>query len=187
MANLSYGVSGSSYYDLARQQQVFAAYATITAPVAYSTAAGTGGPLLWNGSLLAPQRVNAVILGVSIAETVAETTAAIALGITGNSGQAAAPTSTSAATSIANLLIGGNQPMCSAYSVGTVANAGSFFLPLANLGTGALTVISDTPGLIDLAGAIVVPPGSWVSVSASAAATAAVLAVGLIWAEIPLR
>lgn len=185
MANLSYGVSGSSYYDLCRQGQVFAAYAAnITTPVVYSTAAGTGGPLLWNGST----NVYAVILGVSVAVTTAETTTAIALGLTGNSAQTAAPSSTTPITKVNSLLIGGNLPACTAYNVGTPSSAGSFFLPLTAVGTGALTVSNDINGLVDVAGSVVVPPQSWVSVAASGTGTATLVAqIGLIWAEVVRR
>lgn len=205
MANMSYGGSmGSSYYDLARKGQIFMAQAIITAPVAYTTAAGTGGPLLWNGTggalvtgegpsaYVSPKaQVDAVILGVSWAVTVAETTAGIALGLTGGGGQTAAPTSTTAIDGITSSRINisnigplgaGNQ--CSAYRVGTVATAGNWLLPLASLDTAALTALPHQPNYVDLAGLIVVPPNGWVSVSASAAGTAAVLQIGLIWAEI---
>ena len=207
MANMSYGGSmGSSYYDLARKGQIFMAQAIITAPVAYTTAAGTGGPLLWNGTggsttlsgegpgaIISPNaQVDAVILGVSWGVTVAETTAGIALGLTGGGGQTAAPTATTAIDGITSSRINisnigpkgaGNQ--CSLYRVGTVATAGNWFLPLASLDTAALAALPHQPNWVDLGGAIVVPPNSWLSVSASAAGTAAVLQVGLIWAEIP--
>lgn len=178
MANLSTGNAGSSYFDYAYRGQAFCAYAAITAPVIYTTAAGTGGPLLWNGT----QDRNAIILGVSCALSVVSTVAA-ALGITGNSGQTAAPTATTAITSVANLRIGNALPQCSVYSVGTPTNAGNFFLPLIGLGTGALTVDEQLLGFVDLAGMIVVPPNTWVSIAASATATTTVAALGLIWAE----
>ena len=186
MANLSTGVQGSSYYDLASRGQVFSAFATVTAAVIYSTAAGTGGPLLWNGSSQAgPNPVNATILGVSCADTVASTVAC-ALGFTGNSGQTAAPTATSAITTVANMRVGGPQPKCSVFSVGTPASAGNFFLPVIQVGTGAITVDNIELIYTDIAGAIVVPPNSWVSVAASATATTMVGQIGLIWAEVPI-
>src|SRR5271170_8113692 len=105
MANLSTGNAGSSYFEYAYRAETFCAYATVTAPVIYSTAAGTGGPLLWNGT----SNRNAIILGITCALT-AVSTAAAALGLTGNSGQTAAPTSTSAITTVANMRIGGAPP-----------------------------------------------------------------------------
>jgi hypothetical protein len=178
MANLSIGTAGSSYFDYAYRAQAFCAYATITAPVIYSTAAGTGGPLLWNGTT----NRNAIILGVSCALSVVSTVAA-ALGLTGNSGQTAAPTATTPITSAACLRIGNSGPQCQTYSVGTVTNAGNFFLPLIGLGTGALTVDEQLLGFIDLAGMIVVPPNCWVSIAASATALTTVASIGLVWAE----
>jgi len=186
MANLSTGVQGSSYYDLSSRGQVFSAFSAITAPVIYSTAAGTGGPLLWNGSSQAgPNQVNAVILGVSCAITVV-TTVAAALGITGNSGQTAAPGTTTAITATGNMKIGGPPSRCSVFNVGTPSNAGNFFFPLIQLGTGALTVDDIVLGFIDLGGAVVVPPNSWASIAASATATTTVAQLGLIWAEVPV-
>jgi hypothetical protein len=182
MANMSYGgAAGSSYYALAREGKVFCAQAIVTAPVIFSTAAGTGGPLLWNGTT----DRNAVLLGVSCAVTTV-TTVAAALGITGNKGQIAAPSATTTIDSVANLRIGGNAPLCSTFRIGTVTNAGNFFLPLIQLATGALTVDNTEIGFIDLGGCIVVPPNSWAAVSASATATTTVAQLGLIWAEIPL-
>jgi hypothetical protein len=65
------------------------------------------------------------------------------------------------------------------------SSAGSFFLPIAQLGTGAVTLDYYKNGIIPLEGAVVVPPGSWVAVAASAAGTSAVLQLGMIWAEVP--
>jgi hypothetical protein len=187
MANMSFGSGGgSSYYDLARQGKVFCAQAIVTAPKIFSTAAGTGGPLLWNGSASAANPVNAVLLGVTCALTVV-TTVAAALGITGNNGQSSAPSTTTAIDTTANLLIGGNPSKCTTYRIGTPSNAGSFFLPLMALHTGALTVDNEPLGFIDLGGMIVVPPNSWVSIAASATATTTVAQLGLVWAEIPLQ
>lgn len=185
MGNLSHGVNGTSYYAASRTGNVFCAQAIVTAPVIYSTAAGTGGPLLWNGTTTA-NGVNAVILGVTCSITTVSTVAA-SFGITGNSGQTAAPTSTTAIDSVACLRIGSQGPACNTYRIGTVTNAGNFFLPLGSLFTGALTVDNIELGFIDLQGLIVVPPNSWVSIAASATASTTVAQMGLIWMETPLR
>lgn len=179
MANLSLSSGAGSYYSYARNQQVFAAYAKVTAPVIYTTAAGTGGPLLWNPP---NSGVLAVLLGVTCAVTVV-TTVAAALGITGHNAQPSAPTTTTAIDGVGNCSVGGPSPVCTAYRVGTVATAGSFFLPLAGLSTGALTVDNFASGFIDLGGIIVVPSGSWASLAASATASTTVAQLGLLWAE----
>jgi hypothetical protein len=184
MSFLSLGNAGESYYAAALKGQLFCARAIVTAPVIFSTAGGTGGPLLWNNSGSGLRAVNAVLLAVTCGITVV-TTVAAALGITGNSGQTTAPGTTTAIDTVANLKIGGPAPICNTYRVGTPTTAGSFFLPLGSLGTGALTVSNETLGLIRLDGCVVVPPGSWASVSASATATTTVAQLGLIWAEIP--
>ena len=199
MANMSYGAAAtSSYLDLSRKGQIYMAQAIVTAPVAYTTAAGTGGPLLWNGTggVTAGTynaQVDAVILGVSYAVTTASG-AAVSLGLTGGAGQTSAPTATTAIDGITNTRIiqsnigplgAGNT--CSVYRVGTVATAGNWFFPLGTLSTVAITAQPDVDNYVDLAGMFVVPPNSWIAVSASAVATSAVLQIGLVWAEIPRR
>ncbi|MDB6107842.1 MAG: hypothetical protein JWO52_7841 [Gammaproteobacteria bacterium] len=160
---------------------IFAAYAIDTSPVIFSTAAGTGGPLLWNSPT---SGVNAYLLALSFGLTVADTVAG-AIGITGNTGQSVVPTSTTAIDSVANLFIGAAAPKCNTYRLGTPAAAGSFFLPVGMVLTGAITTICTDDNWIDLGGAVVVPPGAWASLAAAATLTSAVLQVGLIWAEVP--
>ena len=169
------------YSSLVKAGKVFSAYATLTAPVAFGTAAAIGGPLLWNrpGS-----GVDAHLLGVSYSLSVASA-AAGGLGITGGSGQVAAPTSTTAIDGSGSLLIGGPSPAVSPYRLGTVVNAGGFFVPFAQVHTGALTVDTTMPTFIDLGGTIVVQPGSWASVAGSVVLTTAQIQACLIWAELP--
>lgn len=181
MANLSYGITGSSYYDLAKQGRVFSAYGPITAPVIYSTAAGTGGPLIWNSSV----SVNVVILGMSMAVGTASTVAT-SLGICGGTQGTNAPTSTTAIGITGNALVGGPNSQVNVYRVGTVANASTFFVPFIQVGTGAITVTDSQPCHVDLAGTFVVPPGKWVAIGAASTATTLVAQIGLIWAEIPI-
>mgnify|MGYP004704262161 CR=1 FL=1 len=183
MGNVSFGTGSSSYYDLCKNQQVFAARAIVTAPVIFSTAAGTGGPLLWNNSGSSDEEVDAVILGITCALTTV-TTVAAALGLTGGAGQTSAPGSTTAIDTVANLNIGGPSPRCNTYRVGTPSAAGGFFLPLLGLSTGALTVDNELLGFIDIGGLVIVPNGSWASIAASATALTTVAQIGLIWAEI---
>ena len=156
--------------------------AAVTAPVIYSTAAGTGGPLLWNGSTT--NKVNAYLLGFGWSNTTASTVTG-ALGITGASGQPSAPTSTTPITNTANLKIGGQAPSCTPYILGTVANAGNFFLPCVQVGTGAITVDNTELAWVELGGAIIVPTACWAAVSASATLTTGVFALGLVWMELP--
>lgn len=169
------------YYEQAYSKRLFMAQAIVTAPVAYTTAAGIGGPLLFNGS----SAVNAVILAVTFGITVVSTVAA-ALGLTGNTGQASAPTSTTAIDGSRNLFLGGPQSNCSVFRSGTVVNAGNFLLPVGALHTGALTTGSGHVSFVDVGGMLIVPPGGWCAVAASVAATAAVVQIGLIWAENPI-
>lgn len=170
------------YYQQAKSGKLFMAQAIVTAPVIFSTAAGTGGPLLWNPP---SSGVDAVILGVSFGVTVV-TTVAAALGITGNSGQSVAPGSTTAIDSRSSGYVGGGSSACTPYRVGTPTNAGGFLLPFASLHTGALTVDTGIVGFVDIGGAVIVPPGSWASIAASATATTTVAQLGMIWEEVPV-
>ena len=168
------------YYSLCRQGRLFIAHAIVAAPVIYSTAAGTGGPLIWNNSPL-----NVVLLAVGFGVTVV-TTVAAALGITGGVGQTAAPTTATAIDSNRNLFIGGPLPLSTAYRIGTVANAGNFLLPFGDLDTGALTTSFGGMNWIDLGGCVICPPQAWVSVAASATATTTAVTIGLVYAEVPV-
>jgi hypothetical protein len=169
------------YYEQAYNGRLFLAHATVTAPVIYTTAAGTGGPLIWNGS----SKVNAVLLAVTCALSVV-TTVAAALGITGGTGQNVAPTATTPIDTQTNLFLGGPVSNSKVYRVGTPAAAGSFFLPLAQLHTGALTVDNLALGWIDIGGAVIVPPNGWASIAASATASTTVANIGLLYAEVPV-
>lgn len=170
------------YYEQASRGRLYHAFAIVTAPVIFSTAAGTGGPLIWNPST---SGVNVSVLAVTCGLTVV-TTVAAALGLTGNTGQTSAPTSTTAIDQRSSALIGGQSSISTPYRVGTPTNAGGFFLPLLQLHTGALTVDNLGMGFIDIGGAIVCPPGAWVSIAASATATTTVGQLGMLYAEIPV-
>lgn len=168
------------YYEQAFRKNLFWAHAIVTAPVIYTTAAGTGGPLLYNP---AGSTVNAVLLAVGIGVTTV-TTVAAALGITG--GPTSAPSATTAIDSRTNAFLGQASSVCTPYRVGTVSAAGTFFLPFANLHTGALTV--DNAGVLwcDLGGSIIVPPGYFASVAASATASTTVASISMLYGELPV-
>jgi len=170
------------YTEQARRGRLFWARAVVTAPVIFSTAAGTGGPLLYNGTNTA-SGVNAALLGVGIAITTASAVSgALGIGV----GATTAPTSTTAIDSTTNALVGGSASQCSAYRVGTPSAAASQFIPFAQVHTGAVTVDTAAFQWIDLGGSIVVPPGYFASICASATLTSAVLQVSLLWEEIPV-
>jgi hypothetical protein len=173
----------AKYSTLVKAGVVYSAYATVTAPVIFSTAAGTGGPLIWNkpGS-----NVDAHILAVSFGGLTTAATAAGSLGLTGNSGQAIAPTATTAIDAIGNMYVGGSSTkMGGVYRVGTPSNAGGQFFPLVAVGTGAITAIEAIPSWVDVGGSFIIPPGTWGAVAGSATLTAGVLGIGILWAELP--
>ncbi len=167
---------------LGGQGSVYSANALVTAPVIWSTAAGTGGPLLYNGTTAGQGGYTAYILAVSWGLSTASTVAgAIGLAM----GTTTAPTSTAAVKSSGALWVGAAGPKCSVYANGTVSTAATNFLPIGHVHTGALTTDTDDDNVVHLGGCIVVPPGSFCSVSASATLTTAVLSIGLVWLEIP--
>lgn len=169
------------YYENGVRGNIYMAQAIVTAPVIYTTAAGTGGPLLWNGTSTVKASLLAVGWGVSTVSTVGA-----AIGITGGSGQTSAPTSTTAIDGRTSSLMGGPTSSCTPYRVGTVSTAGTFLMPFGQLNTGALTTTPGQMNWIDLGGFIVVPQYGWVSVAASATASTTVMTACLIWAETPV-
>jgi len=161
---------------------VFCAYAAVTAPGLYSTAAGTGGPLLYNGTASGHGGVTAYIMALGYGLSVAAA-AAGAIGLTG--GPTTAPTSTTPITTVGNLQLNGPASLCTAYSIGTPSAPGTFFMPTGQTGTGGVTVDTADDNFIHLGGVIAVPPGYFCSVAASAVLTSAVMQVSLIWLELP--
>lgn len=174
------------YYELAYRGRLFTTTAFVTANVIFSTAAGTGGPLIWNppGS-----GINVVLLKVGWAVTVT-TTITAAIGITGGSGQLLAPT---AATAIdvaqKTTLVGSNfTSLAQAYEIGTVLNAGALFMAYGNVSTAAVTVQNPNPTWVDFEGSIIAPPGSWLSAGSCSKtlSSLAILHVSAMWAEVPI-
>lgn len=181
-----YGFLGVSeiaarYANLVKSGIVYSAYATLTAPVIWSTAAGTGGPIIHNPS---NSGIDAHLLAVGFSSSVV-TTVAGGLGITGNSGQTAALGSTTAADGKMNHLVGAANPKCNVFRVGTPTNAGASIVPFAQFHTGALTV--DTTGLdwVFLDGLFVIPPSSWASPAGTATLSTLQVQVAVVWAELP--
>lgn len=172
----------AKYSTLVKAGKVFSAYATLTAPVIFSTAAGTGGPLLWNKP---SSKIDAHILAMGFSSSVV-TTVAGGIGLAAGVGQTIAPTTTTAIDAQGNMYVGGPASgLGGIFRVGTPTNAASQFFPVAQFHTGALTV--DTTGLtwMDIAGLMVIAPGTWGSPAATATLTTLQVAVGLIWAELP--
>lgn len=179
---LLFGELHGRYYEQAYRGNLYVAHAIITAPVIYTTAAGTGGPLVWNppGS-----GVNVVPVALGYGVTVV-TTVAAALGLTGNTGQLVAPTATTAIDSRTSGMIGGGTSKATPYRVGTPSNAGNFLLPIADVHTGALTVDTGMFHWVDLGGVLICPPGGWISPATSATATTLVVQLALVYEEVPI-
>jgi hypothetical protein len=170
------------YSTLAKAGKLFMAYATVTAPVVFSTAAGSGGPLLWNRP---NSTIDAHILALGFSTSVV-TTVAGGIGLAGSVGQTITPSTTTAIDATGNCLLGGPATQLGGvFRVGTVANAASQFFPVAQFHTGALTV--DTTGVTwqDVGGALVVTPGTCGFVAATVTLTTLAIQIGMIWAELP--
>jgi len=173
-------VAHAPHYESSGRSRIFMARAVVTAPVIWSTEAGTGGPLLWNSS----SSVVANVLAVSVAITTASAVAG-ALGYTWGVEQTSAPTSTTVIDSSGCARIDGSTPAVNVYRVGTtVENLG--FMPIAEVGTGAITVGTVVPKWIDLRGLVTIPQNSFWSIAASATLTTGVFQIGVIWEEVPV-
>lgn len=172
----------AKYSTLAKAGKLFSAHAILTAPVIFSTAAGTGGPLLWNKPT---SGIDAHVLAVGFSSSVV-TTVAGGLGLTGNVGQTVAPTSTTAIDSSGPLYLGGAvTQLGGVFRVGTPTNAGNLLLPFAQFHTGALTTDTTAVTWIDIGGLFIIPPGGWGSPAGTATLTTLQVQVGIIWAELP--
>ncbi len=180
------GVSGEQLYSLlmpvystlVKAGRVHFAYATLTAPVIFTTAAATGGPFIQNPTT---SGVDVHILAIS-AITVVASGVAGGVGFTGAAGTTTASTAIDAS---GNALAGGPNSAVNVYRVATPATVGASFMPILQTDTGALTVSNMTPAFTILDGAFVIPPGTWGSIAASATLTTLQLSVGLLWAELP--
>ena len=168
-------------YEASRLGNLFMCRAVVTAPVIFTTAAGTGGPFIWNGST----NRNVSILRVGWGITVVSTVAA-AIGLTGGTGQTAAPTGTTAIDSTTNGLLGGSSGGATAYRVATPTAAGAWFFPVGDVQTGALTTSPGVQHWVNIDGAITVPPNGWCSFSSSATASTLVIQASIIYEELPV-
>jgi hypothetical protein len=182
MANLGHGLT-QSYYHYSRLGNVYSAYASAITPVAY-TATAAQTLVLYNGTT----NLEGLILGVSCADTVAATTAC-ALGLVCGSQSVGIPIAAQTAITLSgSLRAGGQAAGLSVYKIGTVSTAGTAFIPFYQIGTVAVTSVSESVPYVDVAGSIVVPPNSWVALASSVAADASLVCqAGLIWAETTVR
>lgn len=171
------------YYEQAYRKNVFIATGTFpSSGVSAFSNTTFVGLLLWNG----PTNVNVVLLGVHFAVTTAATTAAVAIGVTGANGQPLAPTGTTPITSRGSGFIGANASQSTPYIAGTVAVAGSFFFPIYSLQLGATSTIPGSPAFADVGGAFICPPNSWIGIAGSAATTALVAQISVLYEEVPV-
>lgn len=168
-----------SLTEPAMRGNIFSARASVTAMVIYTTAAGTGGPFIWNGS------TNKVVSVLKVGWTV--TTASTVVGMVGvatGTGMTVAPTNT-AVGDTGNCYTGGPASAATAYSTATSTGTPRF-IPLGQVSTGAVSIVPANTTLFDFKGSLVVPPNCWVSLAASATLTTCVLQTFIMWEELPL-
>lgn len=167
------------YYEAVRAGIVFGALAqTVTAPVIWSTAAGSGGPFVYNGSTTK----NLVLLAAGFSTLVASAVAGT-LGIA--TGLTALPTSLTAADARWNAYAGGAASQATPYRIATPSAAATSFFPLIRASTTALTAETGL-SFIETKGLVVVPPGGFMTVAGSATLTTLQMAAALIWMEVPV-
>ena len=170
------------YYQAAYAGVLYWAKAIVTAPVIFSTAASTGGPLLWNAST----NMNLVLLKLTCGITTVST-AAGSLGIA--TGVSTVPSATTAVDSLFNCKNPGvlltQTPNAQVSRVATPSAAATNFIPAFSIGTGALTVEDGLQMTWEIDGSIIVPPGSFASPAGSATLSTLVTNIGLLWMEVP--
>ena len=168
--------------EAAQRGNLFSAHAINTAMVIFSTAAGTGGPLIWNGSN--NKVVSVLAAGFGIATTASGVAGAV--GLATGIGQLTAPGTTTAIDSVGNMLVGGPNPQATAYRIGTTTNAANRFIPFVQVSTGAVSIPDTTINWMWFDGAVLAPPYTFVTLAASATLTSAVSNSFIIWEELPL-
>ena len=166
--------------EAAMRGNLFSAHAIVTSMAAFGTAAGTGGPLIWNGST---NRVVSVLAAGAVLTT-ATTAGAIMLGT--GTGQTLAPTSTTAIDSTGNMLTGGPASQATAYRIGTVTNAVSRLIPFIQVSSATTALPSTTINWMWFDGCILAPPTTYVTLCATPVLTTNVFSTFIIWEELPL-
>lgn len=167
------------YYEAVRNGIVYGALAqTVTAPVIWSTAAGSGGPFIYNGST----NKNVVVLAMGVGTLVASTVAGT-LGLA--SGVTAVPTSLTAIDARWNALSSGGASQATPYRIATPSAAATSFFPVVRASTTALT---GETGLVwtEIKGLFVVGPGGFVTVAGSATLTTMQMHAALLYMEVPI-
>lgn len=171
------------YYEQTVRKNVFTATASLVAPSLIGTA--MVGLQVWNGSPLS-SGVNLAILkiGGSIVATSATQTGIV---FSAGTGQTSGPTGQTPATRVQNNFIGGPSPQATALNAGTYTNAPITFMTVLH-NTAAIATVGEDPGfIIDLEGAIVVPPQCFVAFAAAGAAGAASSNnLWIMWEEVPI-
>jgi hypothetical protein len=173
------------YSALAKSGFVFTARGALQTLSAVGT--GMTGLIVWNSS---PQvgggSVDLHIMKISgdVAVTSASMTG---IALARETGQTAAPTGTTAASSYGNNYLGGSAGAGIAYIAATLSTAPVPMFDVMHNTVAIATTGEDQGFYEDLEGSIVVPPGGVICFAALGAASAAsAVNVGMMWAELPV-
>jgi hypothetical protein len=183
MGELAFSEVLGKYSTLVKAGKVFYASAVITSPAAFVTAAQLG-PILWNKG---GSNIDAHILAVTCSEPSTATAVPGAIGLATNV-QTTLPTSITAIVANNCYAGGGVSQLASVGTGGTVVILPlPTFLPLIGVAGAAITVGNTvTSTFADIGGLIVVAPGTVGYVAATVVLTAAVITLGIVWAELPV-
>lgn len=171
-AHYQEAVYRGNVYSAANQadQAVVAALTTnITGFVLYNPIASGKNLVLWD-------------IEAPIVVAVGSTTVGAVFLAAGVGPNVAAPTTTTALTVYNNLINSASAAVAKVYSTATVAAAPVAFQYLFSYKAAAITGI-ETPSKYNVDGAIIIPPGAFVSIAASNAIT---LRTSMTWEEIPI-
>lgn len=168
------------YAETARNKALMFGYTTAqTLTASNTTYTGHG---LYNGSTT----VNLALLKVSIGISVTSASmTGIALGYSSGQGTTV-PTSQTAATQFGNCFLGGPAPQATCFKAATLLVAGIPIFPLLH-NTAAINTVGADQFVVDMEGAIIVPPGGVLTLLALGAASAAsAVTAAFLWEEIPV-
>lgn len=171
-------------YEAAYRGRLFYSYCAAKTLVASNTT--YTGHAIWNSSNQTGNGVNLVVKKIACIVT-ATSASMTGIALAFSSGQTVVPSGTTAATLAGSCLLSSGAGSGLSYSAATLSVAGTSFLPLVHNTAAINTVGTDSYGIVDLDGAIIVPPGYVLQLLALGAASAAsAVTSSIIWEEVPV-
>ena len=167
-------------YEQASRGNMFYVTTLAVAPVQWDTEAGTGGPFLYNKSTTH----NASLIKVIASTIVSATQAGSVVLVTAYDEDA--PTTSTAAGQSGSCLISTATTRMTVLDDATVIGTNRGFITLFELGTAAITVETARTTVIDIDGAIVVPPRALISIAGNVVLSAWQAYITFIYEEVPV-